>query len=269
MSEIIGRRLTPQLQRDTIGGTFEHTLRICLTHAGVEWSPELQDRYSAWMLHRMGQLIEHAEITRGVPELLHSLTEAGIPCTVVTNTVGALAHSAIERVGAHFFAGAITGDQVRRGKPDPEGYLTAAMRLGVLPDECLVFEDSAAGLAAARAAGCRAIDVTTLPTFEGVGVSDLHQWYETMCTVKNFDSLYSELADRAATRPAGSGTVAALDKGVHTLGKKVIEEAGEVWLAAEYQSNEELAEEISQLLYWTQVIMVARGVTPADVYKFL
>lgn len=90
-----------------------------------------------------------------------------------------------------------------------------------------------------------------------------------MYRVKTFDSLYEELLDRARTRPEGSGTVAALDKGVHHLGKKVIEEAGEVWLAAEYESDDELAGEISQLLYWTQVIMVARGLTPEDIYKKL
>ena len=90
-----------------------------------------------------------------------------------------------------------------------------------------------------------------------------------MYCVKTFDSLYEELLDRSQNRPEGSGTVAALDKGVHHIGKKVIEEAGEVWIAAEYQSDEELAEEISQLMYWTQVIMVARGIKPEDVYKNL
>lgn len=87
--------------------------------------------------------------------------------------------------------------------------------------------------------------------------------------MKTFDSLFAELSDRIASRPEGSGTVAAFDKGVHHLGKKVIEEAGEVWIAAEYQSDEELAEEISQLMYWTQVMMVARGIKPEDVYKNL
>lgn len=87
--------------------------------------------------------------------------------------------------------------------------------------------------------------------------------------MKNFDSLYEELLARATERPEGSGTVQALDKGVHHLGKKIIEEAGEVWIAAEYQSDEELAEEMSQLLYWTQVMMMARGLRPEDVYKYL
>lgn len=87
--------------------------------------------------------------------------------------------------------------------------------------------------------------------------------------MKTFDSLYSELVDRAQKRPEGSNTVAALDAGVHTLGKKVIEEAGEVWLAAEHETDDNLAAEISQLLYWTQVVMVARGLTPHDIYKHL
>lgn len=87
--------------------------------------------------------------------------------------------------------------------------------------------------------------------------------------MKNFDSLFEELAQRAVDRPEGSGTVKALDAGLHSLGKKIAEEAGEVWLAAEYQSDDELSEEISQLIYWLQVIMVKRGLTPDDVYKFL
>ena len=87
--------------------------------------------------------------------------------------------------------------------------------------------------------------------------------------MKNFDELFEELKTKADTRPEGSGTVEALDKGVHFIGKKVIEEAGEVWIASEYQSDEELAEEMSQLMYWTQVMMVARGLNPEDIYKYL
>ncbi|WP_290706191.1 MULTISPECIES: phosphoribosyl-ATP diphosphatase [Gordonia] len=88
-------------------------------------------------------------------------------------------------------------------------------------------------------------------------------------TVKTFDELFAELVEKAATRPVGSGTVAALDSGVHTLGKKIIEEAGEVWLAAEHESDEALGEEISQLLYWLQVMMVKRGLGLGDVYRHL
>jgi phosphoribosyl-ATP pyrophosphohydrolase len=87
--------------------------------------------------------------------------------------------------------------------------------------------------------------------------------------VKNFETLFNELAEKASERPAGSGTVEALDKGAHFIGKKIIEEAGEVWIASEYQSDEELAEEMSQLIYWTQVMMLHRGITLDDIYKNL
>jgi len=87
--------------------------------------------------------------------------------------------------------------------------------------------------------------------------------------VKTFDTLFAELSEKAATRPAGSGTVAELDTGVHGIGKKVVEEAAEVWMAAEHESDERAAEEISQLLYHLQVLMIARGLTLADVYTHL
>ncbi len=87
--------------------------------------------------------------------------------------------------------------------------------------------------------------------------------------MKSFDGLFAELSEKAATRPGGSGTVAELDAGVHAIGKKIVEEAAEVWMAAEYQSDAETAEEISQLIYHLQVLMVAKGLTPVDVYRHL
>ena len=87
--------------------------------------------------------------------------------------------------------------------------------------------------------------------------------------MKSFDGLFAELSEKATTRPEGSGTVAELDAGVHAIGKKIVEEAAEVWMAAEYQSDVETAEEISQLIYHLQVLMVAKGLTPVDVYRHL
>ena len=87
--------------------------------------------------------------------------------------------------------------------------------------------------------------------------------------MKSFEDLWEEISQKAIDRPAGSSSVAALDSGVHGIGKKIIEEAGEVWLAAEHESNEALAEEISQLIYHLQTLMIARGLTPQDIYKFL
>jgi len=87
--------------------------------------------------------------------------------------------------------------------------------------------------------------------------------------VKTFDELFAEISEKAVSRPEGSGTVAELDRGVHGIGKKIVEEAAEVWMAAEYQSTEELAEEISQLVYHLQVMMVAKGLAPADIWRHL
>jgi phosphoribosyl-ATP pyrophosphohydrolase len=87
--------------------------------------------------------------------------------------------------------------------------------------------------------------------------------------VKRFDDLFAELQEKARTRPAGSGTVAALDAGVHAIGKKIVEEAAEVWMAAEHEGPERTAEEVSQLLYHLQVLLLATGLDLDDVYAHL
>ena len=87
--------------------------------------------------------------------------------------------------------------------------------------------------------------------------------------MKNFDELFAELSEKAVSRPEGSGTVAELDAGVHQIGKKIVEEAAEVWMAAEYQSDTETAEEISQLVYHLQVMMIAKGLTTEDIWRHL
>ena len=87
--------------------------------------------------------------------------------------------------------------------------------------------------------------------------------------MKSFDALFAELSAKVASGAAGSGTVAAVEAGVHTIGKKIVEEAAEVWIAAEYESDDRLAEEISQLLYHLQVMLLARGLSTEDVYRHL
>jgi phosphoribosyl-ATP pyrophosphohydrolase len=87
--------------------------------------------------------------------------------------------------------------------------------------------------------------------------------------VKTFDELFAELSTKAQERPTGSDTVARLDAGIHSIGKKVVEEAAEVWMAAEYESADECAEEISQVIYHLQVMMLAKGLTLQDIYRHL
>lgn len=87
--------------------------------------------------------------------------------------------------------------------------------------------------------------------------------------MKSFETLFAQLQDIAATRPEGSGTLAQLDAGIHAIGKKIVEEAAEVWMAAEFQSDDEFAEEAAQLIYHLQVMMIAKGITLNDVYRSL
>lgn len=87
--------------------------------------------------------------------------------------------------------------------------------------------------------------------------------------MKSFEELFAELSDKARHRPTGSGTVEELDSGIHAIGKKIVEEAAEVWMAAEYQSADETAAEISQLLYHLQVMMLAKGISLRDVHSHL
>ena len=87
--------------------------------------------------------------------------------------------------------------------------------------------------------------------------------------MKTFDELWAELNEKAQTRPEGSGTVLQLDAGVHAIGKKLVEEAAESWMAAEHESKERTAEELSQLLYHVQAMMLACGLTLDDVYAHL
>jgi phosphoribosyl-ATP pyrophosphohydrolase len=87
--------------------------------------------------------------------------------------------------------------------------------------------------------------------------------------VKTFDSLFAELSEKSLSRPDGSKTIAELDAGVHAIGKKIVEEAAEVWMAAEHEGTVRTAEEISQLLYHLQVLMIAQGISLDDVNAHL
>jgi phosphoribosyl-ATP pyrophosphohydrolase len=90
-----------------------------------------------------------------------------------------------------------------------------------------------------------------------------------LSTVKTFEGLWAELSEKARTRPEGSGTVRELDAGVHEIGKKLVEEAAEAWMAAEHEGADRTAEELSQLLYHVQVLMLASDLTLDDVYTHL
>jgi phosphoribosyl-ATP pyrophosphohydrolase len=87
--------------------------------------------------------------------------------------------------------------------------------------------------------------------------------------MKSFASLFSELQNKFETRPEGSRSSELFDLGVHAIGKKVVEEAAEVWMAAEHESDEQLALEASQLIYHLQLILISRGISLAQVEEKL
>lgn len=87
--------------------------------------------------------------------------------------------------------------------------------------------------------------------------------------MKSFDQLFEELTARNLERPEGSRSTELLEQGVHAIGKKIVEEAAEVWMAAEHESDEQLALEASQLIYHLQLILIARGIPLSNVEERL
>ena len=175
MSERLGRRLTPELRATTVGGSFRNTLDVCARHAGVQVAEEDYPRHKRVMFDQMaGLLAEHLTPNPGVTELLSQLRETGVPMLVTTNTERELAAPCISAVGGHFFTDSVTGDEVSAPKPAPDMYLEAACRVGHDPADCLVFEDSWAGMTAAVDAGCRVIGLADRAPAGVVTLTELH-----------------------------------------------------------------------------------------------
>ena len=87
--------------------------------------------------------------------------------------------------------------------------------------------------------------------------------------MKSFNELFTELESRRSQPVPDSGTTALLDAGVHAIGKKLVEEAAELWMASEYESDQQVALEASQLIYYTQLLLVARGIPLSAVEEVL
>lgn len=197
LSEQLGRRLTPELRETTVGGSFPNTLRVCAQHAGVELNEADYPRYRRQMFDRVAELFAgQLRPNPGVRELLADLRGENIPMLVTTNTERELADPSIAAVGTQFFDGSISGDEVAYPKPAPDMYLVAARRVGADPADCLVFEDSFAGMSGAVAAGCQVIGlpessdqpvpegVTLLRSlhgnnsFQGATAADVRTWFD-------------------------------------------------------------------------------------------
>lgn len=167
MSEIMGRRITPEVRELTVGGTTINTVRICAHFAEISLDQTQTQRWIDWMFARVGELFDtELPFRPGVQSLLREAKHASVPMALVTNTARPLTTQALKTIGEHFFDFSICGNEVSEGKPAPDIYLSAAAALGVNPDDCLVFEDSNAGMTAAYAAGCRVVGIPTDPQAE-------------------------------------------------------------------------------------------------------
>lgn len=158
LSELMGKRLTPQQRLATVGATFQTTADICAANAGITLQPGDYAHYRRLMFSKVKSLFaDNLVVFPGVRELLAQLHAEDIPMLVATNTERYVAQGAIEVIGQHFFVDTICGDEVAQGKPAPDMYIEAARRVGADPADCLVFEDSATGMRAALDAGCRVV----------------------------------------------------------------------------------------------------------------
>ena len=124
----------------------------------ADWTTE---RLEQAICDRVSDLVlDHGRIMPGISRILDFVSRRGLKLGLATSTPRSVADRFIRRIGIGDSLDTIcTGDEVRCGKPDPEIYRLCASRLGVDPQECLVFEDSVSGVRAAKSAGCRCIAV--------------------------------------------------------------------------------------------------------------
>ncbi len=162
LAEELGEMLT----RETFVSTFGQRNESILPFLG--WADEgdgerirtLGDRKES--LYREILRAEGIEPLPGVAALLEDLRQHGVPCAIGTSTPRENVECVLEITGlGGFFRDIAASEDVSRGKPDPEVFLKAAAKLDVAPRNCVVIEDAHVGIRAAKAAGMKAVAVTT------------------------------------------------------------------------------------------------------------
>ena len=183
----LGVEFTPAMKAAIVGTSMTTAVPTLLRLVGAPAGPDDVERTITWLLGRMVELFAEAPLALpGVAALLGELTAAEVPVALVSSSYRVLVDAVLSH-GFGPFHVTVAGDEVRRTKPHPEPYLTAAARLGADPTRCVVLEDSPAGVKAAEAAGCAVLAVPSVhgvdfdhgprrlvvPTLEGVGLSHL------------------------------------------------------------------------------------------------
>jgi HAD superfamily hydrolase (TIGR01509 family) len=151
-------------QRELLGSSLDNAVRYFLERAAGPADPA---QVADWMIRGIIDRVREQGVTvmPGAAELVGEVAASGLCHALVTSSQRLFVDAVLARTGLRFPM-LVCGNDVRRGKPDPEPYLLAARRLGVDPARCLVLEDSAAGITAAEAAGCFVVAVPTLRAVE-------------------------------------------------------------------------------------------------------
>nr|WP_308282785.1 HAD family phosphatase [Pseudonocardia nigra] len=156
----LGGELSAAAREDMVGSNMARTLRIMFDDLGLERDPARVAAAEQWMTARTGELFAAGlEWRPGALEALRVVRAAGWPTALVTNTLRSLTEMALEGIGREHFTVTVCGDEVPRGKPDPDPYLRAAELLGVAVEDCLAVEDSPTGSLAAERAGAAVLVV--------------------------------------------------------------------------------------------------------------
>jgi HAD superfamily hydrolase (TIGR01509 family) len=163
--ERLGGQWAPHHQAACIGGTMDASCRYIIDLTGTDVSvDELSDLLIGEMETHFRQ--DTLPLHNGALELVDAVRAAGVPTGLVSSSYRRLVDAALERLGRDRFDTSVAGDEITRGKPDPEPYLTACARLGVEPRECVVLEDAISGVASAEAAGCRVVAIPSVAPIE-------------------------------------------------------------------------------------------------------
>ena len=163
LAALLGGVWSDQLKASIVGTRLDVAVPQILEHYGREATPAAVVAGSSWLLRRMVELFAAEIAVRpGAAELLASVQAAGIPQALVSSSYRVLVDSVLAH-GLGPFAMTLAGDEVQHGKPHPEPYLTAAAALGVDPRDCVVLEDSGAGVLSGEAAGCAVVAVPSVP----------------------------------------------------------------------------------------------------------
>jgi HAD superfamily hydrolase (TIGR01509 family) len=167
----LGGRMSDDARARTVGTSMRVAMQILHEDLGIVRSEAELQADAAWIEARVAELMSAGIVWRsGAAELLRSVRAAGLATALVTTTPRALAdlvlRSIREDLGTDPFDLSVCGDEVPARKPDPAPYLQAMAALGAEPAECVVIEDSAAGIASGLAAGAAVLGVPTIQVVE-------------------------------------------------------------------------------------------------------